>query len=196
MRENQMRPVTVRARRSDCQTFFEQPLAVDALAVVFDDVVFADIVDTRNGRPFAMATAAKERDVHLVREGVDVAWRENIVDAVAVIALRGVRSFSLQRLPVTASVKIELSVIVAISTENLFKVFFVGEIFNIGIHMTVDTFEITVDRFLKNTVVDEYGYFLSLHFLGEVLVGMTVETRFVVGCHSCKRPRDKYHKYA
>ena len=86
--------MTVVARRCNDETTLEQALPVDTLRIVAQDVMFWNIVDTRNWSSFPVAFAAENRDVHLVGAGFDVAGREDVVLTMAFTASGGIGSFA------------------------------------------------------------------------------------------------------
>jgi len=62
--ENEVRRMTRGAHGRDRQSLLEQPRAVNGERVVFEDPVLRDIEPLRHVRPFLMALAAQEGDVH------------------------------------------------------------------------------------------------------------------------------------
>jgi hypothetical protein len=72
MGQDQVIAVTVVAGGCDDQALPEQALAVNALGVVGEDVVFGDVLDTWHRGALPVAFPAQHRDIHLVCAGVDI----------------------------------------------------------------------------------------------------------------------------
>ena len=82
------------------QALAQQPLAVNALRVVLQDVVLVDLAVALHRRPLAVAAAAHERHLQRRDRRARVLDRQDVVVAVAVLAARGQRVLAGDGLPV------------------------------------------------------------------------------------------------
>jgi hypothetical protein len=90
MGKNKMIAVTVIASGRHNKALLEQPLAVNTLRIVGQDVSFRDVINPGYRRPFSMTFSAKNRNVHLVCSGLDIVGGQYIMLTVTFIAGRRV----------------------------------------------------------------------------------------------------------
>ena len=86
VRQHEVRRVATGAYRRDREPALEQPLAVDAVHVVAQDVVLRNVVRQADRRAFAMATAAQPRNLHGGNRRVGAGRAQDVVRAMAVSA--------------------------------------------------------------------------------------------------------------
>ena len=87
--QHEVRRVAARADRRDGQALLEEPLAVDRLRVVVEDVLVGDVAGLLHRRALLVAGSAGARDVVEGDRGLRVAGRQDLVPSVAEGADRG-----------------------------------------------------------------------------------------------------------
>ena len=120
------------------QALFKKSLAMDALRIIAQDVMFWNVVDPGNWRSFTVTLSTENRDVHLVGAGSNVTRRENVVFAVAFATGWGIGSTAFQSTAMNSGIKIFIGLIVADSAVDFFQRFRMGEILHIRILMAID----------------------------------------------------------
>jgi hypothetical protein len=100
--------------------------------------------------------------------------------AVTVLALGGVGSFSIQGLAVGAGVEFQLDVVVTVAAKNGGQGLFVRQVFDVGFLMAEDALDVLVNGASKSFFVHKEGNGLPRLLRGQIRIGMTVETSFVV----------------
>jgi len=172
--------VAVRAGSRDRQALFEKPFAVNALAVVLDDIVLGDVVHSGNRSALAVTLAAQVGDVHFVRLGSGVGWRQDVVGAVAFATGGSVSLAAIQRLAVDAGIKVELLFIVAITAINPLELFRVGKLVHRRVEMATRAVEVFVGGFGEDPVVHVQRNRLPGPFGGELGIRVAFQAGLVI----------------
>ena len=89
VRQNAVRRMAGHARRGHDQALLHHGLAVDALGIILEDVVLINLAVHLDGRTFTMASTTDEWNIERSDGGTVVLYREDVVIAVAVNAVRG-----------------------------------------------------------------------------------------------------------
>jgi hypothetical protein len=188
--------VTIVASRRNDQAFFEEADAVNAFAVIFENIVLGDIVHIRHRRALAMALAAEIRNVHFKGGRFRRAAGQNVVGAVAILAGWRVRRFAIQRLAVNAGVKIHLRVVVARGAINRLESFRMGEFFHRGVDVAGNTFDLLVNRFAQGFHIHKERNLLAAALGGERRVGVAFEAGVVgLGMQDLKTKKREQNEY-
>ena len=90
MGQHQVVAVTVVTGGCHNQTRFKQAPAMDALGIVFHDVVFRYIVYSRYYLTFSVTFSAEIGDIHLIGAGLRVGIEKDIVVSVALFTTGGI----------------------------------------------------------------------------------------------------------
>ena len=112
---------------------------MDALAVVLDDVVLVQLVCAGDRGSLPVAAPAGVRDVGLVDLRIRIGRRQDVVEAVAVAAIRRIGRVARQSLAVAARVEVDLHVVV---THRALHVVEPLRVVLAGVHVAVGAVEV------------------------------------------------------
>jgi hypothetical protein len=181
VRQDHVVAVTVVAGGSNDQAAPEQSLAVDALGIIAQDIVFRDIVNPGDGGAFPVAFPAENRNVHLVSAGVYVRGRQDVVITVTFGAGGRVGCVSLQGAAMDAGQELLVRVFMTDPAGDLFQFLFllgVQEVLT-DILMAVHAVEIPVHGAGEAVEIDKDRHLSSPPLHGQVPIGMTGLAVFV-----------------
>ncbi len=181
VRQDVVRGVARHAGGGDDQAFLENRLAVDALRIIFENVVLVDVAVQLDGRAFAMATAADERNIQRGNGGAFVLNREDVVIAVAVHAMRGERVAAGNGLAVQGGGVLLLFVAVAGAALDRSDAGVMGQVLAVERGVAGSAGEDAVNRSAKFLGVDKQGDGPTAVLDGHGLVAVAGEAVVVGG---------------
>ena len=176
--------MTISAHRSYRQAFFEEPLAVNALGIVRENLLLRDVVRAGDFSSFLMAFSAYKGDIELCHIRLRRARLEDVMRAVAIPAAGCKLCTFFNCLAMQTSPVYFGNVCVARSAIHWFYFLFMRKGFGGKINVAGDAIEITVSRGLEDFIIHEKGYFLSLAIGGQTGISVTRKTVLV-----CLGPR-------
>jgi hypothetical protein len=100
--QNQVVPVAIVAGGGDDKSGFKQTSSVDALGVVFHNIMFRRIVYPGYNLALPVTFPAKERNIHLEGTGFRVGIVQDIMVSMALLAARGIGIIHQEGLSVNA----------------------------------------------------------------------------------------------
>jgi hypothetical protein len=175
MGQDVVRRVTRRARGRDDEAFLQQPLAVNALGIVLQNVVLVDLTLELDGGTFTMTSPTEQRYPERRQAGGRIVGGEDIVIAVAVLAVRSQLVSSYESLPVKRSL-VFLRLDVAVFTVDLLEGLLVGQLPVLQIRVTGHTGKLGVDRAGEPLLINVQGDGLLAPLGGHRLVFVTHQT--------------------
>ena len=150
-----MRRVARDAGRRHNEPLLHQGLAVDALRIILQDMVFVDLPLALDGAPLLMAAAADPRDPLRGDRGARVAGLQDFVVAVAILAARRELVPPRDRPAVERSRVVLLFLTVAAAALHRTEGSFVRQILPLQVHMAADARKAPVDRSAELLLVHE-----------------------------------------
>ena len=178
--QDQVTAMAVIAGRGNDEALLEQPLSMNALTIVFEDIVFGDLVHASHRRSLAMASPTKKRNLHFVGLGFRVLRGKNLMRAVAVRAVWRVGRLAIQGLPMYGGREIGLGLVVAGSALHPLQARRVRQVFRIYIRMALNAFQMFMNRALEGILVHEQGVAPGFSLGTNARVVVTVEAGAII----------------
>jgi len=136
MRQNGVRRMATGTNRGHDQATAEQPLAVDAFRIVFQDLFLRDVVSKLDRSTFVMTAATQKGDLGNRGGRAGIGRPQDVVSSVAIHAARGQRVTAPCRLPVQAFRVLLFFIGVAGATVNRLEFFGMGKVLSSQIGVT------------------------------------------------------------
>ena len=147
-----------------------------ALGVILEDISLRDIIHPVYRRPLAVAFPTHKWNVDLICARFLIAWRKDLVLAVAFRTGGRIHETFLQCLAMNARVKIFLGIGMAITALDSGQVFGMGKVFYICVFVAVNAVKFSMYRFVQNIYINIDRYVFPHALSCDVGIRMAIQT--------------------